>query len=204
MIQSLRNIDFILGAFVLGFLSMGFQLVASKLLAPYFGSSIIVWAFLISTFLSAFSCGSFLGGWISKKALPIKRIVVRMILVVGISGFAVTAFCGRPFLSLIDMYVQSLSIGLLMNCSLLFFVPITMVSSIIPIITDILAKRGLSAGVASGLVYGISTVGNISGVMGTTFILIPNFRISSILEAWVLVSLLCLTYIGYRIEKEET
>jgi hypothetical protein len=183
---------------------MGFQLVASRLLAPYFGSSIIVWAFLISTFLAAFSCGSFLGGWISKKARSVKRIAVGIILVAGVFGFAVTAFCGRQLLSFIDMYIQSISIGLLLNCLLLFFLPITMVSSIIPIITDILARRGLSAGFASGLVYGISTIGNISGVMGTTFVLIPYFKISSILEAWVLVSLLCLVYIGYRIEKEET
>ncbi len=50
---------------VLGILSMGFQLLASRLLNPHFGSSIIVWAWLISTFLLAFSLGSMLGGWIS-------------------------------------------------------------------------------------------------------------------------------------------
>ena len=45
----------------LGILSMGFQLLASRLLSPHFGSSIIVWAWLISTFLAAFSLGSMLG-----------------------------------------------------------------------------------------------------------------------------------------------
>jgi MFS family permease len=204
MNQSIKNMDFILGTFILGFLSMGFQLVASRLLAPYFGSSIIVWAFLISTFLAAFSCGSFLGGWISKKTRLIKRVIVRIILVIAIFSFAVTAFLGRYFLSIIDIHIQNISIGLLISCLLLFFVPIMMVSSVIPIITDILAKRGMSAGVASGLVYGISTIGNISGVMGTTFILIPNFKISCILEAWVFISLVCLVYMGHKIDKEET
>ena len=46
----------------LGILSMGFQLLASRLLNPHFGSSIIVWAWLISTFLAAFSAGSMVGG----------------------------------------------------------------------------------------------------------------------------------------------
>ena len=52
----------------LGILSMGFQLLASRLLNPHFGSSIIVWAWLISTFLAAFSTGSMVGGWISNLA----------------------------------------------------------------------------------------------------------------------------------------
>ena len=52
-----------------GFLGMGFQLVASRLLAPYFGTTLIVWAFLISSFIAAFSIGSFFGGSLSRLAL---------------------------------------------------------------------------------------------------------------------------------------
>lgn len=204
MDHSMKHMDLISGTFILGFLSMGFQLVASRLLAPYFGSSIIVWAFLISTFLAAFSCGSFLGGWISKKSLPARKTFLRRVLVAAVSGFAVTAFGGRYLLSIVDASVHSMSVGLSISCMLLFFVPIMMVSSFIPVITDILARRGMSTGAASGLVYGISTIGNISGVMGTTFVLIPNFTVSSILGAWVLISTMCLACMEHRIEKEDT
>src|SRR2546430_7393855 len=51
--------------FCLGMLSMGLQLVASRVLAPFFGTSIFVWASLITTFLAAFSTGSFIGGAVS-------------------------------------------------------------------------------------------------------------------------------------------
>ena len=60
---------FYLVVMTLGILSMGFQLLASRLLNPHFGSSIIVWAWLILTFLAAFSAGSMVGGWISNLAL---------------------------------------------------------------------------------------------------------------------------------------
>src|SRR5207302_7723622 len=53
--------------FCLGMLSMGLQLVASRVLAPFFGSSIFVWASLITTFLAAFSTGSFVGAAVSAK-----------------------------------------------------------------------------------------------------------------------------------------
>ena len=45
---------------VLGVLSMGFQMLASRLLSPHYGSTIVEWVWLISTFLAAFSTGSIL------------------------------------------------------------------------------------------------------------------------------------------------
>ena len=46
-------------------------------------------------------------------------------------------------------------------------------------------------GKASGLVYGVSTLGNIAGVMLTTFKLIPSFPVSTLLYVWLGVAVLC-------------
>src|SRR5207237_2220727 len=62
--------------FLLGMLSMGLQLVASRVLAPFFGSSIFVWASLITTFLAAFSSGSFIGAAVSAKSVSSQRKIV--------------------------------------------------------------------------------------------------------------------------------
>jgi len=65
-----------------GFISMGFQLVGSRLLYPYFGSSVIVWAFLISTFLAAFSIGSIMGGLLTRLPFNVKnRAVVTLVFI---------------------------------------------------------------------------------------------------------------------------
>jgi len=69
-----NSILILLGIFALGYFSMGFQVVGSRLLAPHFGSSFIVWAFLISTFLAAFSTGSMFGGWVSRLSRNRKRL----------------------------------------------------------------------------------------------------------------------------------
>ena len=49
------------------------------------------------------------------------------------------------------------------------------------------------------LIYGLSTVGNIAGVMGTAFLLIPNFRISRLLIAWVFLVIPSLVYLANKI-----
>jgi len=173
----------------LGVLSMGFQLLASRLLSPHFGSSIIVWAWLISTFLAAFSLGSMLGGWISNLA-PAPRRSGRVIgAAIAVVSLASTAACGRPLLDRIEIAFPEMSAALFVSCLGLFFLPVTALSSFGPQCVQFLAVRGTPPGKASGIVYGVSTLGNIAGVMLTAFALIPHFRVSTLLYVWLGVAL---------------
>jgi hypothetical protein len=175
-----------------GVLSMGFQLLASRLLNPHFGSSIIVWAWLISTFLAAFSLGSMLGGTIS-SASPGPRYRAQLIsAIIGLASLAFTAFFGRRSLGAIEVAFTDLSIGLLVACIGLFFVPVLVLSSFGPQCVQYLASRGTAPGKASGLIYGVSTLGNIAGVMLTAFALIPHFRVSTLLYLWLTVAVVSL------------
>ncbi len=177
----------------LGVLSMGFQLLASRLLNPHFGSSIIVWAWLISTFLAAFSLGSMLGGAISNAA-PAQRARLRTIAAgVGVASLAFTAFFGRRALGGIELAFEDMSIGLLVSCLGLFFLPVTALSTFGPQCVQYLAARGMPPGQGSGLIYGVSTLGNIAGVMLTAFVFIPNFRVSTLLFVWLGVAVVGLT-----------
>jgi len=179
---------------VLGFLSMGFQLVANRLLTPYFGSSIIVWAWLISTFLAAFSIGSLAGGWVSRlDALRRFQLQIGSALL-AVGSFAYTSKFGRASLDWIgDKYAfDSPNLGLCLSCVVLFFIPVTMLSSFGPQCVQYLALRGTPPGAASGLIYGISTVGNILGVMVTAFVLIPRAGVSTLLQVWLAVAFLSL------------
>ena len=180
---------------LLGILSMGFQLLASRLLNPFFGSSLIVWAWLISTFLAAFSVGSILGGWIS-NAPTSQRIRAQWIAgAVAVGSLAFTAFFGRAVLGQIEIAFNEITTGLLVACLGLFFLPVTTLSSFGPQCVQFLAGRGTPPGKASGLVYGVSTLGNIAGVMLTAFVLIPHLPVSTLLYLWLgvaLVNLSCL------------
>ncbi len=174
----------LLGIIALGFFSMGFQLVGSRLLAPHFGSSLIVWAFLISTFLAAFSVGSLFGGWVSGLTRIRRRCGVWIIVILQTISLGFTVWYGKMFLRLVETGIESILIGLLAACPALFFLPVMMLSAFLPLATQALAREGIRAGLAAGLSYGLSTVGNIAGVMGTAFLLIPSFRISHLLIAW--------------------
>jgi hypothetical protein len=179
----------------LGILSMGFQLLGSRLLNPHFGSSIIVWAWLISTFLAAFSVGSMLGGAISNLPAAARRRGQLVVAAIAVATLAVTAFFGRPLLDRIEIAFTDMSTGLLVSCVGLFFVPVTALSSFGPQCVQFLAARGTPPGKASGLVYGVSTLGNIAGVMVTAFALIPHFPVSQLLYGWLAVAVVSLTFL---------
>ncbi len=176
----------------LGILSMGFQLLASRLLNPHFGSSIIVWAWLISTFLSAFSVGSMVGGWISNLAPAARRRGQRVGAALAVLTLAITAVFGRTLLGQIEVAFPEVSTALLVSCFGIFFVPVTALSTFGPQCVQYLATRGMASGKASGIVYGVSTLGNIAGVMLTAFALIPNLPVSTLLYLWLAVAVVSL------------
>ncbi|MGH7945130.1 MAG: fused MFS/spermidine synthase [Opitutaceae bacterium] len=183
---------FYLVVITLGILSMGFQLLASRLLNPHFGSSIIVWAWLISTFLAAFSTGSMVGGWISNlPPEPRKRGQITGA-VLAVITLAVAAFFGRRLLYFIEVTFPDMSTGLLVSCVGIFFLPVTSLSLFGPQCVQFLASRGTPPGKASGIVYGVSTLGNIAGVMLTAFALIPHFPVSTLLYLWLGVAIVSL------------
>jgi hypothetical protein len=176
----------------LGVLSMGFQLLASRLLNPHFGSSIIVWAWLISTFLAAFSLGSIVGGWISNLVPGPRRRGQFIGAGLAIASLALTATWGRGLLDQIEVAFPEMSTALFVSCVGLFFLPVTALSSFGPQCVQFLAVRGTPPGKASGIVYGVSTLGNIAGVMLTAFALIPHFHVSTLLYVWLAVALVSL------------
>jgi hypothetical protein len=183
---------FYLAVVVLGILSMGFQMLGSRLLSPHFGSAIDVWACLISTFLAAFSIGSMLGGWISNLAPAARRRGQGMCAAAAVLSLAVTALWGRALVGAIEIGVEVGGLAVLLSCVTLFFVPVTALSTFAPQCVQFLAARGMPPGQASGLVYGVSTLGNIAGVMLTTFVLIAHFRVSTLLYLWLGVAVVCL------------
>ncbi len=181
----------IAAAFAQGFLSMGFQLVGSRILAPYFGTTLIVWAFIISTFLAAFSIGAMAGGAISRRAPDKIGYALTAVAVLGTIGFAITALAGRSLIAAVDASFPEAETALLIVCPLLFLAPVACLSAVLPVFTEVLVRRGGGGGASTGTIYGVSTLGNISGVMVTTFMLIPHFPTSTLLILWLVAGAAC-------------
>jgi MFS family permease len=178
-------------AFFQGFLSMGFQLVATRLLAPFFGSTLFVWSFVIATFLAAFSVGAILGGLFSQ--LGARRLMTYLVALVaiGLVGYFVTATQGHAILQWLDASFDNVFVALGLSCLVLFFFPVVCLSALLPIFTEALVSSGSRGGMSTGVVYGVSTLGNITGVMVTAFVLIPSFATSTILQGWTGAAAIC-------------
>lgn len=186
-------IVFYVAVVILGVLSMGFQMLGSRLLNPHFGSAIDVWACLISTFLLAFSVGSMIGGAISN--LEPERRHARQLTwaLAAVGSLAVVAIWGKPLLNQIEISFEPGNTPILLACLSLFLVPVTSLSTFSPQCVQFLAQQGVAPGKASGLVYGVSTLGNIAGVMLTSFVLIPQVRVSTLLYVWLTVAVVVLS-----------
>src|SRR5258707_3702479 len=94
--------------FCLGILSMGLQLVASRVLAPFFGNSIFVWASLITTFLVAFSTGSFIGAAVSGWLPAIQRKIILTVMVISTGSLLFDSFASYAICDWIDLRVENL------------------------------------------------------------------------------------------------
>lgn len=176
--------------FMIGILNMGFEIVASRELAPSFGSSVVVWSFLISTFLIAFSAGSFAGGIAATSSRPRMMIAQWIFGGCAIGGFALNAFGRHELLAWLETSVESFTLGLLLSCALLFLVPVLALTAFTPLCVQFYSrlKQDSSSGHAAGVIYGVNTLGNIGGVMITALVLVPHFSLSNILTAWTLIT----------------
>ena len=170
MIGGKRLAVLIIG-FTLGVALMGFEMVASRYLYPYYGSGIEVWASLISTVLLALMAGYFIGGLLADR-MPRSEVLGAAVLVAAIL-LGVTPLFSTP---LLDFMLDTLGDGvgsMLISCVLLLFVPLTLLSFFSPFAVRLILRDAKHAGAVSGAIYSINTIGNVVGTLGVSLSLIP-------------------------------
>jgi len=166
------SIAIYLCAFLIGGVLMGFEMLGSRYLFPYFGGGIDTWAGLISTVLCALAIGYFAGGTIGDR-LPSSRVI------------AVATLCAAIYLVLVpptadQVMSQILSTvgdgppAILLAAVALLLVPLSLLGIFSPVAIRLLITSTQHSGRVAGLVYGISTIGNVVGTLVTTFVLIPT------------------------------
>lgn len=183
--------------FFCGMTTLGVELAASRLLAPFFGSSLLIWANLIGVILVYLSIGYYLGGrWADRDPRP-----VTLCLIVAVAGFAVgiLPFLAAPVLLLaIPALAQfNAELGLLSFAGvvLLFAVPVTLLGCVTPFALRLAARDINTVGATGGNLYAISTIGSILGVYLTVFWMIPTLgtRASFIVFSVILLTLAVLS-----------
>jgi len=168
--------------FVCGAALMSLEIVGSRVLAPYFGSSIFVWGSLIGIFLGALSIGYFLGGKIA-DVWPRFEPLAAFVMASGITILAVI-FLAKPICSYLDSADFGRRFGPLLGSIILFSIPSVLLGTVSPYAVRLLAQDVSSMGKVAGALYALSTLGSIFGTLLTSFILIPLIG-----SRWILISI---------------
>ncbi len=178
--------------FTAGASSLATEICATRLLAPYFGQSTVVWANVIGLILIYLSVGYWLGGRIADRH-PTPR-VLGLILVIAALCTAVLPFIARPFLNLALQGFAAVSIGTVvgsfLSTLLLFSVPVTLLGMASPFALRLALTDIDRAGRTSGRLSSLATVGAIIGTFGSALVLIPGVGTQrTLLSAALLVAL---------------
>ncbi len=161
--------------FVVGTGSLGAEIAAARLMAPFFGASTIVWANTIGIVLVALSVGYWIGGRIADRH-PHLRGMSLMVLIAAVM-LAIVPLVARP---LFDVSVAALDeieagafVGSLLGVLFLLAVPVTLLGAAAPYAIRLAVPDVEHSGSVSGRLYAISTAGSLCGTWVSALLLIP-------------------------------
>jgi spermidine synthase len=162
-------------AFVVGAASLGTEIAATRLLAPYFGESTIIWANTIATVLVALSAGYAVGGRLADRRADLRGLCA--IVLVASVLLALVPFVANPFLKLSVKALGALSVGgflgSLAAVLVLVAVPVMLLGTVAPYVNRLAVGNIATTGTVTGRLYAISTAGSLVGTFLAALLLIP-------------------------------
>ncbi len=184
----------LLVAFLEGFTTLAFQMVALRKAVPFVGSSVVLTSVVIGIILLALSAGYFAGGVLTSR-MSENNLMKRLSLYLIISGLYYLLIVYPSF----DRVMQSLLaavwfIPTLFIFALVFFaIPTFLASHTMPLITHV--SQG-TKGFAAGKILFVSTIGSFLGSTITTLVLFPHMWVfwTGILASVIL--LICSLLVG--------
>src|SRR5947209_8448875 len=166
----------ILLVFVSGACSLAVELSASRLLAPYFGTSLFFWANLIGLILLYLTIGYYVGGRLADR-YP-RASTLYALTTTAAFLIAIIPFISRPILMWSQSSFATYSIGVfygsLVSVILLFAVPMILLGCVSPFAIRLRIEQVGKSGRTAGQLYAISTAGSILGTFLPVLLLIPN------------------------------
>ena len=161
--------------FFSGMTTLAIELSASRLMGSVFGTSNLVWASIIGLILIYLTLGYFIGGLLADRS-P-NQDTFYTILAWGAFTSGIIPFISRPVLVRAANAFDYLEIGVLLGSFLtvmiLFTIPVTLLGAISPFAIRLSLSDSNNAGIISGRIYAISTLGSFVGTFLPVLVLIP-------------------------------
>jgi hypothetical protein len=164
-----------------GFCLMALEMLGARLLQPAFGSSVDTWAAIISVFILSLSIGYVAGGRIADRArtnLPLGWVILGA----GIC-YCLLPVYGLALTESLHESVQTARWGVLVGALALFLVPSLMLGCVSPMLVKLVFVDASRVGRTTGTLYAIGSVGNVLGILGANYVLMPFFNLNTTLLA---------------------
>jgi spermidine synthase len=168
-----------ISVFLCGAVVMVIELTGSRVMAPYLGTSLVVWTSLIGIILASLSVGYWWGGRLADRR-PEARLLGWIILMAALATAAIAVTK-----SFVLEFLQSQSAGLqaaaVWATLVLFAPPALFLGMVAPFAVRLKLTDARKGGRTAGNLYAISTVGSIFGTFLAGFVLIAWLGSTNIL-----------------------
>ncbi|MBR6018663.1 MAG: fused MFS/spermidine synthase [Lachnospiraceae bacterium] len=181
---------------------MAVELGASRLLAPYFSSSQIVWTIIIGTIMIAMALGNIYGGRSAdKKPDPDKlyaRVVIAAIWIALIPVVGRYIILGISALLIFTVSSNFLVIAGFAACMVIFVFPLFLLGTVTPSLVKFATDNLEDNGRLVGNLNAANTVGSIIGTFVPTFVSIPavGTSVTFLIFAGILLALAATYFIS--------
>ena len=149
---------------------MTVELVASRLIARFLGSSLYTWTGVLGVILAGMSLGNYLGGRMADSAPNLPKRISLMFFASAAACIAIlwlNAWAGS------SAFLMGLSwpVRILLHMAWAFLLPATVLGTISPMVAKLAIERSAQTGRAIGTLYAWNAVGSILGTFLTGFYL---------------------------------
>jgi spermidine synthase len=148
---------------------MCFELLMSRVAAPYFGSNVYSWGNLIGVILLGLAAGYYWGGQLVDRALDI-RWPACFLMVAGL-WVTLQPVMAQPVNSWIRHLPLPYPVLSFLSSWTLCFVPTVLLGTLLPFATRYYVDRLENVGSLSGKLGAVSTIGSLMGTFLTTFVI---------------------------------
>lgn len=166
-----------LGLFVSGASSLVIEIVAARLIAPYYGTSLNVWSAIITVTMVALAVGYAWGGRQADRQ-PHLLLFARLMTAAGLTTAALPWLRGPVLKSSAELGVTW---GAVASAAALIGPVLVLLGALGPLVTRLNAAGAYEVGRRSGDAWAVSTAGSVLGAALAGFLLVPHLPISRIL-----------------------
>lgn len=190
--------------FFAGMSLMAVELGASRLLAPYFSSSQIVWTIIIGTIMIAMALGNIYGGRAADKNPDPDRLYIRIIIasvwLAAIPVLGKYVIVGISALMIFAVNSNLLIWAAFAACMVVFVFPLFLLGTVTPSLVKYTVDSLDHSGRTVGILNASNTIGSIIGTFIPTFVTIPAVGTSAtfLIFAGILLLLAIIYFISAK------